>query len=291
MRVSGRTRPLVLVVALLAIVACQKESTEEPQGGIQANRAYIRAFGQPPVPARGEAFARVGYYPLRSEPDKLQALPFFLYNQTSELPLLLKRLVQTPFDFPAAGLLLNPFPPGCTLRVGPRAATVQLDLIVPGAPPPGQLAAMASAVTETAAQFSDIEMVRLRMNGAVWPAMPTDGFRSRPERIVAPGPPQLYMVVGNWEPDAVVPGEVLVNFDRPVSIERFNLMDEAGQGLEGDYFTSVFDMVVVLHPRYPETLREGALLRVEWQAIDRLGRKGAGAEVLRLQRHDHAEEH
>jgi hypothetical protein len=282
---------LVLLGGLvLAAAACQKDAPTDPTPTVKANMAYQNAFGQPPVPAKGQCFARVGYYPLRAAPEQLGAVPFFLFDAQSELPLLLERLVNNPAPFPAEGTLQNPFPAGSTLQVGPRATTLDLALSVPQSPATELLAPMAAALTETAGQYPEIERVRIRLNGAPWPGMPAEGFVPEPERIVAPGPPLLLLVVGSWESDAAYPREILADFDRPVSIDSFTLQDQDGQQIKGDYFTSVFDMAVVLHPQDPTVLHEGMTLHASWRVTDRLGRSGEGEGRFELQRHDdHAE--
>lgn len=285
-----RSLQLILLVGLvLTVAACQKDSSPEPAPSVKANPAYLTAFGEPPVVAKGSCFARVGYYPLRDAPDQLRAMPYFLFDVQTELPLLFERLVNNPAAFPAAGPLLNPFPPGSRVRVGPMTEVLELALNLEQTPDPQRLDAMAAALTETAGQYPEVKRVNLLLNGSPWPGMPADGFRSDPTRIVDPGPPQLLLVIGSWETGATGPEEILADFDRPVSIESFTLSDEAGHKLEGEYFTSAFDMAVVLHPQTPATLREGMPLSAAWRVTDRLGRSGAGEGRFLLQRHDHAE--
>jgi hypothetical protein len=279
---------LALATGLLLIAAaCQKETSSGPVPSVKANQAYLTAFGEPPTPAKGECFARVGYYPVRATPDQLRAVPFFLFDAKSELPLLFERLVNNPLAFAADGPLLNPFPPGSKIQVAQLAESLELALTTDQRPGAADLAAMAASLTETAGQYSQFTRVRLLFNGAAWPEMPAGGFRPDPERIIDPGPPQLLLVVGSWEPESDGPNEILADFDRPVSIERFVIEDQSGSSLEGEYFTSVFNMAVVLQPRQPSRLHEGMALRVTWQVSDQLGRQGAGTTSLPLLRNDH----
>jgi len=278
---------LLLAGSLLAGGACQKDSAPVATSIVKANQAYLTAFGQPPVVVKGECFARVGYYPLRANPAQLRAVPFFLFDIETELPLLFERLVNNPLPFPADGPLLNPYPPGSTVRVDLHPGMLELDLKLKQNPDPAQLAPMAAALTETAGQYPDISRVRLLLNGTPWPGMPKDGVRPDPSRIVDPGPPQLLLVVGSWEAGSDGPAEILADFDRPVTVDSFILRDEAGNSLKGELFTSAFDMAVVLHPEHPETLSEGMSLRGMWKVTDRLGRSGEGEGRFELQRHDH----
>jgi Sporulation and spore germination len=287
-----RSLQLILLVGLvLTVAACQKESPSAPTPSVKANQAYLTAFGEPPVVAQGSCFARVGYYPLWDAPDQLHAMPFFLFDVQTELPLLFERLVNNPAAFPEGGPLFNPFPPGSRVRVGPMTEVLELALNLEQTPDPQRLDTMAAALTETAGQYPDIKRVNLLLNGSPWPGMPADGFRPDPARIVEPGPPQLLLVIGSWEPGAVSPDEILADFDRPVSIESFTLSDEAGNKLEGEYFTSAFDMAVVLHPQNPAAFQAGMQLSAAWRVTDRLGRSGAGEGRFLLQRHEHAEIH
>jgi len=278
---------LLLFLLPLTIIACRQETQQLPGGKIKANLAYTTNFGTPPVPDQGSCFARVGFYPLRIMTDKLQAVPFFLFNKQNQLPLLLQRLVDYPDAYLERGPLTNPFPPGSTLQVGAPAATLELALNVPGSPSPERLAMMVAALTETATQYPDIQRVRLQLNGTPWPGMPEEGFRSDPTRIVPPGDPQLLLVVGSWEPDAAVPDEILADFDRPVTVGSFHLNDAQGRKVEGEYFTGAFDMAVVVHPKEPAFFSEGMPLQVDWEVTDKLGRSGRGEGRYMLQRHDH----
>jgi hypothetical protein len=285
MSVKSRCPYSLLAVAL---IACRQETADPPPTNVKANQAYLDNFGQPPGSDQGQCFARVGFYPLREMPGRVQAVPFFLFDEKDELPQLLDRLLNLPLVFPQASPVFNPFPPDSRLRVGPRAETLEIELEVPRLPQPEQLAEMAAALTETASQFADIRQVRLHLNGALWPDMPADGFRSDPDRRIPPGPPLLLLIVGTWEEETSGPVEILADFDRPVAINSFSLKDEAGRKVEGDYFTSAFDMALVIHPKEPEKFREGMTLHAEWRVTDRLGRVGQGSGSFQLRRHDHA---
>lgn len=281
---------LLLAVAFFGATACQKESSVATQGTIKANQAYLNHFGEPPVPEKGECFARVGFYPLKGSTGKVAAMPFFLFRQEDQLPLLLERLVGNEAGYLSRSQLFNPFPPGSSVRLVSQAGgTVDLDISLKESPSAESVAAMAASLTETATQFEGIERVRIAINGASLSGMPEGGFAHDAGRIEPPGPPTLLLVVGAWEKDAQDPEEILADFDRPVKIESFSLMDDSGQKIRGDYFTSAFDMAVVIHPENPSAIRKGMTLRAEWRVVDRLGRKGEGAGNFTLERHDHAE--
>ena len=290
MRSNLRFYLILFSFALLAMTACQKEkpaeTPSEPQGNVRADEAYIKYFGQPPLSDQGECFARVGFFPLRDDPNKVQPVPFFLFNQKNELPLIIERLINLPTTFPDYVPIFNPFPAGGKLRVGSRDDPLELDLVLSQEPSKDLLAPMAASLTETVCQLANIKRVRLYLNGSPWPDMPAEGFRHEADRIVAPGPPLPLLVVGHWEANSPGPDEILIDFDRPITVNNFELKDEAGQTIQGDYYTSGFDMAVVLHPQNPQDFKDGTKLQAEWKVTDRFGRVGQGSRVFQLRRYD-----
>jgi len=279
-----------LAIVVLGLIACQKESSNAPQGTAKASQAYLKHFGEPPVPKLGECFARVGFYPLGDVSGKLTAIPFFLFREEDQLEPLLERLVDNEADYFSHSQLFNPFPPGSKVRLmSQEGDTVELELSFLRSPPPEMVDAMSAALTETSTQFEGVEKVRIRVDGAPLPGMPAAGYTHDARRIEPPGPPTLLLVVGTWDKGAQDPEEILADFDRPITVESFSLKDSSGQKIQGDYFTSAFDMAVVIHPETPASIREGMSLRAEWQVVDRLGRKGSGSGEFDLHRYDHHE--
>jgi hypothetical protein len=278
---------LVLLTAAL-LAGCEKKTTSAPAGTVKASPAYVEYFGQPPTPESGTCFARLGFYPLRSEPGKVRPVPFFLFSEEGQLQLVLDRLVSGEVKFPAESALFNPFPTGTRVQVRPIAEKVaELTLLLDSPAGAPDLAAMAAALTETAVQFDEVERARILLDGVPLEGMPPAGFSHEPQRIASPDAPILLMVVGNWEQGAADPEEILANFDRPVTIGSFRLRDAADQEVKGEYFQSVFNMAVVIHPETPSAFREGVSLTAEWEVIDGLGRTGKGSGVFSLGRHEH----
>lgn len=280
---------LLLTGALLA--GCEKKTPPAPAGSVKASPAYVENFGQPPTPESGTCFARVGFYPLRSDPGKVRPVPFFLFREEGQLELLLERLVSGEVTFPEESTLFNPFPAGSRVQVvSLKEGGIELALSLDGAAAEmSNLAAMAASLTETAVQFDEVERVRILLDGAPLEGMPADGFGHEQQRIAAPDAPTLLMVVGNWEQGADDPEEILANFDRPVTIGSFRLLDAAGQEVKGKYYQSVFNMAVVIHPENPSVFRAGVSLSAEWEVIDGLGRTGKGEGVFVMGRHEHPE--
>jgi hypothetical protein len=278
---------VLLTVALLA--GCEKKSPPPPTGTVQASPAYMEYFGQPPTPESGTCFARVGYYPLRGDAEKVRPVPFFLFREEGQLALLLERLVSDEVTFPAESTHFNPFPVGARIQIHAlEEGVLELALNLGGTDAgSAELAAMAASLTETAVQFDEVNKVRIMLDGAPLAGMPDGGFGHEPKRIATPDAPLLLMVVGNWEHGAEDPEEILANFDRPVTVSNFRLRDASDREVQGNYFQSVFNMAVVIHPEDPSLFREGVTLSAEWEVVDGLGRHGQAEGDFRLQRHEH----
>jgi hypothetical protein len=128
--------------------------------------------------------------------------------------------------------------------------------------------------------------VQVVAGGTLLPQQAERGFYPDPEAVMPPGLPRVLTVAGVWEEAVANPEEVSVFFDRPVGVEEVRVSVD-GRRLEGDYFTSVFDMAVVIRPQQPEKLREGLPVAVAWRVVDRLGRKGEGEKTFPLARVEH----
>jgi len=279
------------LVLVLALLSAGYENLANASDGVtvEASKAYVENFGRPPTAEKGLCFARVGYFPLRSHPEKVRPVPLFLFRDSDQLQFLLDRMVSGQLPLPGEGDLFDPFPAGTRIRVQEqKSATVTLNLTFSGKPPvPSDLQGIASAVTETATQFLAIKRVVILQNGHPLAGSPAEGFAHNPARVMPVGSPALFMVVGSWEKGAEHPEEIVANFDRPVKIESFRLENGNGQEFKGDYFQSVFGMSVVLHPADPSAFREGMRVRAFWDVTDYLGRRGEGEARFQLQRHDH----
>jgi hypothetical protein len=277
-----------IIIGLVA-VGCENRKKTAETGSVQANQAFLEHFGQPPTPERGTCFARVGFFPSTTDPGKVRAVPYFLFRETGQLEQILDRMVSERDIFPAGADMTTPFPPGTEVSLSSvQAGLVELNLLTPEdgiAELDPEAAAL--ALTETAVQFEEIERVRILLNGDPLPGMPADGFRYQPDRIAPVGPPVLLTVIGTWEEGGEAPEEILIGFDRPVTVETFQLLDGSGLQVKGEYYRSVFDMAVVIHPESPHDFTDGMTLRAEWDVTDTLGRKGKGAGDFTLIRHDH----
>jgi hypothetical protein len=281
---------LIGLAALLLAAGCDKAGREEaaPAGSVRANGAYLGQFGEPPVPEQGNCFARVGYFPLVSDPAKVRAVPFFIFRENDQLALLLERLLNRDWEFPPHSDLWNPFPAGSEIRIVEREGdSVTIDLHLPADAGERDPAVLIGPLVETALQFEEFKRVFITLAGALPEETPPGGFRHDPRRLASPGAPLPLMVVASWEEGEEDPEEILINFDRPVTVHEFRLLDGEGREIMGDYFRAGFDMAVVVHPAEPRSLREKMTVLVSWRVSDRLGRTGSGEQSFILTRYDH----
>jgi len=275
---------LLLLLLLPLIFGCDRQ---QPTPQVIADDAYQQFFGSPPIPTSGTAWVRIGFLPRSDGSGSLAPLPFFFYRDDSQLQLLLDQLTGDPMRLPPGSGLVNPFPAGSRSVTANRVAGKrEINLVLP---PGGEtdLKAMEAVLVETAGRFPKIKQVLLTLNGGPWPGMPDGGFPFPSGRTIDPGPPHPLIALADLESGAEHQAELLVNFDRPVKIESFELKDDEGKVIGGDYFQSVFDMAVVVHPTNPHRLKVGKPLRVAWQASDAMGRAGSGEVVLPLQGRRH----
>jgi len=281
-----------LLICLLVLSACQKDDVAEPppeNGLVEANAAYLENFGTPPQGKEGHAFARVGYLPLQQSPNKLRPLPLFLFDDQNELQQILDRLISGELTRYRESDLYNPFPDDLQLAITSNGgSTVSLALTAKQPWSGVNLHAGVSALTETALQFGAVKRVIVLLNGKPVPQMPAEGFEHNQSLLVRVEPPRLILLTGVWEKDDPDdPKEILVEFDRPIKVKKFELFDADGSKVEGNYYTSIFQMAVVVHPKAPERYHEGTFLRVEWDVVDELGRANQDTNTLPLRRIDH----
>lgn len=273
---------------LLTLDGCQQQETPPETGVVEANPAYIRNFGPPPYETKGRAFARVGYLPLQKNHKQVRAVPFFLFSEQEQLRQILDRLTSGDLLLPSNTELYSPFPADVKVTVKSLAndiVTLSLKTEQPWATE--NLLAARIALTQTAIQFPDITKVKIFLNGQPLSQMPDKGFTRNPQQLSEVGLPALVTIIGMWEKGAEALDEILVEFDRPITVNKFQLYDREGNEVDGEYFTSAFQMAVVIHPKNPERYQANINLRAEWDIIDFLGRSNNGANTLPLSRLEH----
>ena len=268
------------------ITGCQQEDiAQENTGIVEATQAYLGHYGIPPQGKAGRAYAVVGYLPTRDNPAKIGPLPIFLFTEDSRMEKVLKKLVSgelitsdnQPYD--------NPFPEGLAIRTEPiREGTLTLDLVTSRPWEAEHQRAGTVALMETALQFAGVRSVKVTLNGVPLQWIPDAGYQHQPDLIIDVPPPTLILMAGAWEDGQDTPEEILVEFDRPVEINSFALYHLDGRKVEGEYYKSIFQMAVVVHPKSPELFEEDTALRAEWDVVDDLGRTNSGVDTMRIRK-------
>jgi hypothetical protein len=94
-------------------------------------------------------------------------------------------------------------------------------------------------------------------------------------------------MAGVWEQGTDNLDELLVEFDRPVKVNNFKLYNNSENSIEGEYFTSIFQMAAVVLPGDKTLYKEGDVLRAEWDVVDFMGRVNSGSSSMPLRRYEH----
>jgi hypothetical protein len=282
---------IILLSCLVGLSACQRQDPPDPptNGHVEANAAYLQNFGTPPQGKEGHAFARVAYLPQQQSPHLLRPLPLFLFDENDQLENILKRLISGDLIKDRETDLFNPFPKDLKLSITSTGGTVVSLALTTGQAWSGvPLHSGVSALVETVLQFGAVDRVFIKLNGEPIPQMPEEGFAHNQSILIEVGPPRLMLVAGEWDKaDPDDPKQILVEFDRPIKVKKFDLYEEDGSIVEGNYYTSIFQMAAVVQPKYPERYHEGTLLRADWDVVDELGRAEQGSDTLPLRKIEH----
>ena len=283
--------PLVLVFCFLSLFACQQEEpvpASQPSGIVIASQAYLDNFGEPPQGKAGEAFARVGYFPVRKAPGKVRAFPLFLFSKDRELQQILSRLTGGELVFPESSGLYSPFPNDLKVTsASTDKGTQTLSLMTQQSWSADDIASAGLAMAATVLQFEQTNKVFIMLNGQPLPQMPADGYVLNPGTLADVEPPSLVLMAGVWEQGTDNLDELLVEFDRPVKVNNFKLYNSSENSIEGEYFTSIFQMAAVVLPGDKTLYKEGDVLRAEWDVVDFMGRVNSGSSTMPLRRYEH----
>lgn len=275
----------VAILMFSSLPGCQNESKPEVESGkVEATQAYLDNFGEPPQGKAGRAYARVGYLPSITPPHQLQARPIFVFSRDDELLKILEKLISGDLISELSGTVYNPFPSDLSLNLEPVSnSTLTIHLSTPQ-DWQDDVPIAVRALTETALQFDAVQRVKVSINGAKPKDMPEHGYIHDRELIGHLDPPTLLLILGVWETGNEDPEEILVEFDRPVKVNSFELLHESGEKVQGDYYKSIFQMAVVVHPKDPSLYKEGTVLKVNWSVEDDLGRSNSGSEIVSLKK-------
>lgn len=278
----------VVVLLVFLLFGCQQqEPTESATGKVYPSVAYKKYFGEPPVPQQGYAYAHVGYLPLKDSSGKVGPIPLFLFNENGHLDRILSQLFSEQLVVPVRSKLSPPAAQGVQLTQLDQAGDTLMVYLQVSADMSFDRTGIDRAVIETATQFEEINRVQIFYNDEPSEQQPLEGYQSLSEAIAPVEPPMLLDVAGIWEPGATGPEEILINFDRPVTINGFRLLNKSGEQIGGKYYISMFNMAVVVHPAEPEKFTEGMVLNVSWDVDDFLGRGNSALDSLTLSRREH----
>ena len=277
---------LLLLACSLFVSGCQQEEAQQQRTGIvEATPSYLESFGVPPQGEAGRAYAAVGYLPVKDKPGKLGPLPVFLFTNENQLEKILARLVTEDLVTSQKQIYYNPFPRDLKIVIqSEEGNTLTIDMLTEEDWDKSEQHAGTMALKETALQFSHVHNVKVMLNGAVLQGMPLAGFQKNIDLIIEVPPPTLILMAGAWEKGQSEPEEILIEFDRPVKVDQFKLYHLDGQEVQGEYYQSIFQMAVVIHPQFPERFQEGTSLRAEWNVADVLGRTNRGVDTMQIKK-------
>jgi hypothetical protein len=275
---------ILLLFFLGGLLACSQEPPSAPPGVVEASKLYQQFFGPPPEVREGKAYARVAFLPLKADAHRVSAVPIYLFKENGHLESILNRLAGGELLLPEGSPMFNPFSDQVSLSVKKhqdKTLTLLLGLPTGTSPEP---ATLVPSIVETAAQFDDVERVIILTERGELKGMPDGGYQSDLQRISDVAPPGVIMISGIWDEGKKDPEEINVSFDRPVTVNSFQLSHADGGKVVGEYFTSIFQMAIVVHPDNPTRINEGLVLNAEWDVTDARGRSGAGREDFRLKK-------
>jgi hypothetical protein len=282
-------RNYILIIAILLLAGsagCQRQQAVDGASGgkVEASTAYRTWYGEPPTVTEGTAWAFAGFFPLAEDPGKVMPVPLFLFTAQNQPQLLLGKVLQGGAYLGLPQLAADVIPPGAAVRavtVKDGEAVVDFSNELLQVTDPLRQQGILAAIGHTLVQFPDIERVRTTVDGQPLPFAPSGTLPIDAAALSDPGPPDILQALLHEDADAV-PGEVVVFFNRPVQMKSFRLEYPRGQQAPGQYFTSVFDMAVILHPQTPDLMQVGSEVFIEWQVVDSLGREGSGQTSLIL---------
>lgn len=274
---------------MLTLLGCQQEEIKKEKTGIvEATSSYLENFGIPPQGKAGQAYAAVGYLPVKGKLDQLGPLPIFLFTKENKLEKVLIKLVSGDLITTQKQVYYNPFPSDLEVIIETENGNiVTVDLVTKEEWENENQHAGIMALKETALQFNFIQTVKVKLNGTYVQGMPEAGFQKNSELMIEVPPPTLILMAGVWEEGQSEPEEILIGFDRPVKIQKFSLYHPDGQNVQGEYFQSIFDMAVVIHPESPQLFQEGTTVKAEWRVVDELGRENSGVDTMELIKYEH----
>ena len=271
------------ILSTLLLWGCSEDKKLAVGGSVEANEAYLEYFGQPPAVQKGTAYARVVFLPFRNDPTKLEAAPVYLVEKENQIQHILDRLTSGKLILPPQSPLYQPLTQLKQVKVSANVnGTITLAI-----EPPLEDQAILTTLVETVLQFPEIKYVKILVDGKPFESMPEQGFSAVSGLNIQVSPPEALMIAGMWEHGEPTLHEIYVDFNRPVTVNKFQLYNAAGQQIAGEKFISAFKMAVVIQPKNPEQFKAGDILKAEWDITDAIGRINRGVTVMPLAHYEH----
>ena len=274
------------ILTIVSLLACTTENNNEGAKSVPkvtASQVYQDLYGQPPTVRAGQAQALVGYLPNESG-KALITFPLFMIGEDERLESMVHQLLSmtASSDFMPNGVL--PFPEGVELlKIKQEKGALHITLSSPV--DDFSTTAYPAALSHSLTQFTSVDTLILELTEEGQPEAVPVSIEQRP--VKSPSKPEiLFAAAADWRVDGS-PEELSIYFDRPIQVEQFSLSLKNGTAIPGDYYTSAFDMAVVVHPESGSTLTEGTELRVKWKIVDAKGRSASNDTLLSLRRVEH----
>ena len=298
---------LFLMVMLLSLIACRKQDVSQPAkpARVSATKVYETHFGPAPTTDKGTCYAFVIYFPSAKEPGKVVPFPFFTFDEKTMKKVAVERLLSGMDVGSYKGEILQPVNPGTHLQgLMEDKGTVTVNFSKEILNSPADVAvekALLNALALTVLQFPGVKDVRVQVEGKESGAVDgkdvanflgNGGLKKQPlvpneTAVVQLPPPRLLSITAVKDKGAKNVEDVSAYFDRPVDTKEIKITDNNGKPFEGDVYHSVFDMAAVLKPKDPSLFRAGMPVKVQWKAVDKLGRSGEGQQEFFLEVKEH----
>lgn len=280
--VWGAFAGVILLLVLYGVFSSGKPKELKPF--VHVTGAFTETFGSLPTMAvPGPCYATVAYFPSAKEPGRFRPAAIFTMEQGKEESLTIRTVVRGIRD---AGTfsdeVILPFPEGADLA----SYTVDNGVarIVVGGTfrmaqiPEGDRTRTAQALALTASQFGKVISVELTdTEGTVHASAEAKGLS-----MADIGNPKAIGVLAVKEKSGEAAGALLVNYDRPVTVEQITVGPvAASEDYEGKSYTTGFGMTVEFHPDMKVTFSESNHYRVRMEVRDGKGRKTSGENTWR----------
>lgn len=270
---------IILAVVMLGCNPQDQTVFEQYHNRPQPSADYLVYFGPPPVVNNPHVEALVGYLPILGDHRHLAPFPLFMSASSNHFQHLVQRLIDFDSEMAHTMGLQNPFPPGTkilSLRRFQSEIVLDLSFHARHQNNPLLFKAMLSSLIHALTQFHGVKTVTISIEGQV----AAQGNNSSEQvEVIGPGPPRLLGVANS--PIDRKPVWTFF-FDRPVTVQNLQLLNEEGAPIRGTSSYRLYDMAFELRPELSSNLHDGERIRVSWQALDALNSSGSGEATIFL---------